>query len=55
MDKYMLMKYDIDEFYKEFVKTFQFTFVPDSLKNQAVLNSALRETLIAVLCNTERN
>jgi len=43
------------EFYKEFVKPFQIIFIPDSLKDQVVLNSALCETLIAVLCKTQHN
>ena len=55
MDKSILMKYVIAEFNKEFVNPFQFIFVPDSLKDQGVLNLSLRENLIAVLCNNERN
>ena len=50
----MLMKHDFAEFCKDFFKPLQFIFVPDSLKEQAVLSSALRETLLSVLCNTER-
>jgi hypothetical protein len=45
------MKFHIpDIFYKEFVKPFYFTILSDNLKDQAVLNSTLRETIIAVLC-----
>ena len=49
------MKYGICRIYKEFVKPFQFNFIPESLKDLPILNSVLRESLISVLCKTQRN